>query len=119
MQLRYNFRVYPTPGQQVALAQAFGCARVVYNDALAARETARTAGLPYLTDAELSKALTAAKKDPDRAWLGKVSSVVLQQALADLNTAYRNFFASITGIRKGARVGPPRFRSRRDHRRAI
>jgi putative transposase len=67
VQLRYNFRVYPTPRQQVALAQAFGCARVVYNDALAARETARTAGLPYLTDAELSKALTAAKKDPDRA----------------------------------------------------
>ncbi|WP_081511696.1 helix-turn-helix domain-containing protein [Nocardia donostiensis] len=27
MQLRYNFRVYPTPGRRVALAQAFGCAR--------------------------------------------------------------------------------------------
>jgi putative transposase len=119
MQLRYNFRVYPTPGQQIALARAFGCARVVYNDALTARETARRDGLPYVTDAELSKALTAAKNDPDRAWLGEVSSVVLQQALADLNTAYRNFFASITGKRKGARVGAPRLRSRRNHRQAI
>ncbi|MEV0364758.1 RNA-guided endonuclease InsQ/TnpB family protein [Nocardia fusca] len=119
MQLRYNFRVYPTPGQQVALARAFGCARVVYNDALTARETARHQGLPYVADAELSKALTAAKKDPGRAWLGDVSAVVLQQALADLNTAYRNFFASVTGKRKGARVGPPRLRSRRDHRQAI
>ncbi|MEV3962762.1 transposase [Nocardia sp. NPDC050193] len=73
----------------------------------------------YLTDAELSKALTAAKKDPDRAWLGKVSSVVPHQALADLNIAYRNFFASITGTRKGTRIGSPRFRSRRDHRQAI
>ncbi len=27
--------------------------------------------------------------------------MVLQQALADLNTAYRNFFASITGKRQG------------------
>ncbi|OQS12975.1 transposase [Nocardia donostiensis] len=119
MQLRYNFRVYPTPGQRIALARAFGCARVVYNDALAARETARRGGRPYVTDAELSKALTDAKKTPERAWLSGVSSVVLQQALADLNTAYRNFFASIGGKRKGARVGPPRFRSRRDHRQTI
>ncbi|MDG4764553.1 helix-turn-helix domain-containing protein [Solwaraspora sp. WMMD406] len=28
MQLRYQFRVYPTPDQQIALARAFGCARV-------------------------------------------------------------------------------------------
>jgi putative transposase len=48
-----------------------------------------------------------------------VSSVVLQQALADLNTAYRNFFASITGKRKGRKVAAPRFRSRKDNRQAI
>ncbi|MFI0466122.1 helix-turn-helix domain-containing protein [Saccharopolyspora sp. 5N102] len=29
MRLRYSFRLYPTPGQQTALARAFGCARVV------------------------------------------------------------------------------------------
>jgi putative transposase len=45
--------------------------------------------------------------------------VVLQQALADLNTAYRNFFASITGTRKGPKAGPPRFRSRKDRRQAV
>lgn len=119
MQLRYSFRVYPTPGQRTLLARAFGCARVVYNDALAARETARQDGLPYVKDAELSKALTEVKKDPERAWLGEVSSVVLQQALADLNTAYRNFLQSVSGKRKGARVGRPRFRSRRDNRQVI
>jgi putative transposase len=48
-----------------------------------------------------------------------VSAVVLQQALADLNTAYRNFFASRTGKRNGPTVGKPRFRSRKDHRQAI
>ncbi|WP_369696652.1 helix-turn-helix domain-containing protein [Nocardiopsis listeri] len=26
MQLRYSFRVYPTPGQRTALSRAFGCA---------------------------------------------------------------------------------------------
>src|SRR5438552_12037663 len=119
MRLRYNFRLYPTPGQVHALARAFGCARVVYNDALHARRQAHAAGLPYITDAELSARLTSAKAIPERAWLGEVSSVVLQQALADLSTAYRNFVASATGKRKGPKVQVPRFRSRKDHRQAI
>ncbi|MDX8036238.1 transposase [Lentzea sp. BCCO 10_0856] len=120
MQLRYNFRVYPTPAQQYALARAFGCARVVFNDGLRARQDARDAGLPYVSDNELSKKIvTQAKKTPERAWLGEVSAVVLQQALADLNTAYRNFFASVTDARKGRKVAPPRFRSRKDNRQTI
>jgi putative transposase len=45
--------------------------------------------------------------------------VVLQQALADLNKAYRNFFDSVSGKRKGPKAGPPRFRSRKDSRQAI
>ncbi|MFI6597015.1 helix-turn-helix domain-containing protein [Nonomuraea sp. NPDC050536] len=105
MQLRYNFRLYPTPGQQVALARAFGCARTVFNDALRARQEAREQGLPYVSDGELSKrVITRAKVSTERCWLGEVSAVVLQQALADLNIAYRNFFASVTGRRKGVNV---------------
>ena len=119
MQLRYNYRLYPTSGQRAALARAFGCARVVFNDGLRARQEAFAAGLPYVTDAELSARLTAAKASPERAWLGEVSAVVLQQALADLGTAYRNFFASVTGTRKGSKIAAPRFRSRKDRRQAI
>ena len=119
VQLRYNFRLYPSPGQCQALARAFGCARVVFNDALRARQDAHEAGEPYITDAAVSARLTAAKATPERAWLAEVPSVVLQQALADLNTAYRNFFASVTGKRKGPEAGPPRFRSRKDRRQAI
>ena len=119
MQVRYNYRLYPTGGQRQALARAFGCARVVYNDGLRARQKAHAAGLPYITDVELSARLTKAKTTLERAWLGGVSSVVLQQALADLNAAYRNFFASIRGERRGPKIGPPRFRSRKDRRQAI
>ena len=117
--LRYSFRLYPTPGQRMALARAFGCARVVFNDGLRARQDAHEAGLPYVADAELSARLTAAKRTPERAWLSEVSAVVLQQALADLNAAYRNFFASLKGERKGPKIGPPRFRSRKDHRQSV
>jgi putative transposase len=45
--------------------------------------------------------------------------VVLQQVLADLNQAYRNFFGSLSGKRKGPKAGPPRFRSRKDSRQAV
>ncbi|WP_260191428.1 RNA-guided endonuclease InsQ/TnpB family protein [Actinophytocola gossypii] len=39
--------------------------------------------------------------------------------MADLNVAYRNFFASVSGKRRGRRVAPPRFRSRKDNRQAV
>ncbi|HEY6788623.1 MAG TPA: transposase, partial [Trebonia sp.] len=119
MQLRYSYRLYPDASQREALARAFGCARVVFNDALAARRAAHEAGEPHIPDAVLSARLTASKQTPERAWLGEVSSVVLQNALADLNTAYRNYFDSFTGRRKGRKVGPPRFRSRKDSRQSL
>jgi putative transposase len=119
MQLRYNYRLDPWPRHWVALGKAFGCARVVFNDALDAREATHQAGEPYVTDSELSARLTAIKATPGRAWFNEVSSVVLQQALADLNAAYRNYFAAIKGIRKGPKVAKPSFRSRKDHRQAV
>ncbi|MET8138291.1 MULTISPECIES: RNA-guided endonuclease TnpB family protein [unclassified Streptomyces] len=117
MQLRYSFRLYPSAGQRAALARAFGCARVVFNDALRVREEARAAGLGFVTSAELSKNLTALKKMPERAWLGGVSAVILQQSLRDLDTAYRNFFDGLKG--KHPRTGAPRFKSKRANRQSI
>ncbi|MFC4011190.1 RNA-guided endonuclease InsQ/TnpB family protein [Nonomuraea purpurea] len=120
MRLRHSFRLDPTLGQRIALAKAFGCARVVFNDALALRNHAHEHGLPFVTDTELSvRVITHAKKTPERAWLAEVSAAVLQQALADCTTAFRNFFDSLTGRRKGPKVELPRFRSRKDHRQAV
>ncbi|MFD9401530.1 RNA-guided endonuclease InsQ/TnpB family protein [Streptomyces sp. NPDC060011] len=120
MQLRYSFRLYPDTSQQEALARAFGCARVVFNDAVRAREEARKAEQSFPTGAELSKRLiTEAKRTVERSWLGEVSAVVLQQSLRDVERAYRNFFASLKGDRKGPRIGRPRFKSRKDKRQSI
>ena len=44
MQVRYRYRIYPTPGQQQMLARTFGCARVVYNDCLRLRDACHAAG---------------------------------------------------------------------------
>ncbi|MEU6278465.1 RNA-guided endonuclease TnpB family protein [Streptomyces populi] len=120
MQLRYGFRLYPDAGQRSALARAFGCARVVFNDAVRTREDARRAGQPFPTAGELSrKLITEAKRTPERSWLGEVSAAVLQQALRDAEAAYRNFFASLKGTRKGPKLGAPRFKSRKDNRQSV
>ncbi|MGD6747212.1 RNA-guided endonuclease InsQ/TnpB family protein [Streptomyces sp. BH106] len=120
MQLRYAFRLYPDVAQQAALARAFGCARVVFNDAVRAREEARKAGRPSPTAGELPRAvITQAKQTTSRSWLGEVSAVVLQQSLRDAEAAYRNFFASLKGARKGPKLGPPRFKSRKDARQSV
>lgn len=119
MQLRYQYRVYPTPGQQDMLARSFGCARVVFNDALRARQDAYAAGVK-LSDTQVQKqVVTEAKKTPERAWLCEVASVALVQACQDARMAYRNWFDSMSGKRKGRRVGAPRFRSRKDNRQSI
>lgn len=109
---RYRYRAYPTGGQRGAAARLFGCTRVVWNDALAAHEDARRDGVAVPTRNELSRALTESKASPERAWLGEVSSVPLQQSLADLDRAYRAFFDSLAGRRKGRKLGAPRFKKR-------
>ncbi|MGY5126403.1 RNA-guided endonuclease InsQ/TnpB family protein [Streptomyces nigrescens] len=120
MQLRYNYRVYPDVSQRRALANAFGCARVVWNDCLRDRNEAHAARLPYVKSAELSRRrITQAKRTEERAWLADVSAVVLQQSLRDLDTAYKHFFDSLNGTRKGRRVAPPRYKSKKDTRQSI
>ena len=113
---RYRFRAYPTVGQQREVARLFGCVRVVFNDVVAARESAFKAGTAFLTTSELSRRiLTDAKHTPERAWLAEVSSVPLQQSLQDAGKAYANFFR---GLKTKERVGKPRFKSRHDNRQA-
>ena len=118
-QVRYRYRVYPTAGQQQALARVFGCTRVVYNDALRARQDAHAAG-EKLSDTDVQRrVVTEAKTTPERAWLGEVASVALVQACQDARRAYRNWFDSLSGRREGRKVGHPRFRSRKDNRQSI
>ena len=117
--VRYRFRVYPTPDQVRGLARTFGCARVVYNDCLRLRQDARAAG-EKLSDTEVQRrVVTLAKATPEREWLGEVASVALVQACQDARRAYRNWFDSVSGRRKGRRVGAPRFRSRKDNRQSV
>src|SRR4030088_1985518 len=111
--VRYRYRLYPAPGQQQALARVFGCARVVFNDCLRLREEAHEAG-EKISDTEVQRrVVTSAKLTDERSWLAEAPSVALVQACRDARRAYRNWFDSISGTRKGRKVGHPRFRRKR------
>jgi IS605 OrfB family transposase len=127
VRLRYRYRLDPSPAQRQALARAFGCARVVYNDGLRLRQDAYRAGQPFIGDTELQhRLLTLAKRTSQRAWLSEVSAVILQQSLADLSRAYRNYFADLKrvkvakarGEKAKLRFRKPRYKSR-NHEQAI
>lgn len=110
MLVRYRYRLCPSPGQRQALARVFGCARVVYNDCLRLHEECHAAG-ERISDSEVQRrVITLAKQTPEREWLAEVSSVALVQACNDARRAYRNWFESLSGKRKGRRIGHPRFR---------
>jgi len=84
VQARYKYRLYPNLEQRKALACTFGCARYVYNWALALRKEEN------ISYAESSRRLTRLKKETE--WLSEVSSVAVQQSLRDLQAAFVNFF---------------------------
>ncbi len=110
MQVRYRYRLCPSPGQQQALAGAFGCARVVFNDCLRLRDACHAAGEKVSHSEVQRRVITLAKLTPERSWLAEAPSVALVQACNDARRAYRNWFDSLSGQRKGRRMGHPRFR---------
>ena len=109
MKARYQYRFYPTDQQRQNLAQLFGCVRVVWNDALAICKQSEK--LPSNNDLQ-KLVITKAKKTLEREWLSTVSNIPLQQSVADLGVAYKNFFDSLKRKRKGKKVGKPRFKKK-------
>ena len=111
--VRYRYRLCPSQGQRQSLTQVFGCARVVYNDCLRLREECHAAGVKISAASVQRRVITLAKLTPERQWLATAPSVALVQACNDARRAYRNYFDSRSGKRKGRKIGHPRFRSKR------
>jgi putative transposase len=109
----YRYRCYPTPAQAENLARTFGCARLVYNKALDARNKAWYRRKERINYAQTSRLLTAWKQRGDLSFLNEVSSVPLQQALRHLQKGFAGFFEGRTAYptfkRKRALVGSAEF----------
>ncbi|MCL6749685.1 transposase [Nostoc sp. CCCryo 231-06] len=95
MQKAFKYRFYPTPEQEILLRRTMGCARLVYNRALAARTEGwyeRQEKIDYI---KTSAMLTQWKKQENLQFLNEVSSVPLQQGLRHLQKAFANFWAGL------------------------
>ncbi|MEH1782246.1 MAG: RNA-guided endonuclease TnpB family protein [Nostoc sp.] len=92
-QRSFKYRFYPTFEQETLLKRTMGCARLVYNRALAARTEAWYEKSERVGYEKTSTMLTNWKKQEDLQFLNDVSSVPLQQGLRHLQTAFTNFFA--------------------------
>ncbi len=102
-----RFRLYPTPAQEVLLRQQCAHARYVWNLGLEQRLMwARWKG-PTPKYMEQCRQLTEARTA--QPWLAQGSQTVQQQALRDLDHAWRNFFAGThhrpTWRKRGAHEG--------------
>ncbi len=114
----YKTELDPTSEQYVLFCQYAGAARYAYNFGLARKQEAYKAGQPTPYAHDLQRELTARKHD-DLSWLASVSKWVVQNALRDLDDAFKHFFRKV-GLKKQGKhkgkCGYPRFKSKRKGR---
>ena len=88
----YKFRA-EFDGEQLRKARQFdGCRRFVFNRGLEASIEYYAQNEKSLGYHKLAGELVALKKVPEMVWLKEAPSQILQQALMDLQAAYKNFF---------------------------
>jgi putative transposase len=101
----FRYELDPAQRQRRRLAMSAGTARFAYNWGLDLCRKALEAGQPVPGAAELHRRWNAEK--PQRSWVYAVSKCCGQEALRDLERAFRNFWR---GRKEGRKVGFPRFR---------
>lgn len=104
----YKTELDPSLEQRRRLVKHVGAARWAYNWGLRQKIDAQGRGLEP-TAIDLHRELNALKK-AELPWLYEVSKCAPQEALRDLDRAFRNFRRR---DRRGHRAGPPRFKSRK------
>jgi len=99
-------RIYPTPEQEAFLTRQFGAVRFVWNKALAVMgHRYRVHGESLSAKHDMKPLLAVAKRSRRYGWLKEADSMALQQALLNLDAAFKRFFEG--------KAGYPRFKTRR------
>jgi putative transposase len=89
----FKYELMPNGEQRRQMHRFAGSCRFVFNLALAQQMTAYAAGGPFCGYVAMAKVLTGWRNGTRTPWLKEVPVHPLQQALKDLERAYRNFFA--------------------------
>ncbi len=85
-------RIYPNKQQEIALNRNLGCARFVWNYYLNKTNSQYQETGFGMTYCQMAKDLTQLKKLSDYNWLTESTAATLQQALKNLESAFKNFF---------------------------
>jgi len=101
----FKYELMPNGEQQHNMRRFSGSCRFVFNKALALHQTYYEEGKKKLTYADLCKKLTQWRKSSETKWLSETHSQPLQQALKDLERAYKNFFEKRASFPRFKRKG--------------
>src|ERR1039458_8959155 len=105
----------PDPRQQRSMYRFAGCRRRVFNMALRLQIANREAGEKYIRYESMAKNLGTWRRNSGTAWLSEAPFHTLQQALKDLDRAYKNFSAqraNFPTFKKKGREADQRHRDR-------
>ena len=103
----YKFQLRPKAEQESLMRRFAGCCRFVWNKALALEKETYENEEKRLGRFLLCEALRDWKKENATSFLSEAHSQILQQALKDIDRAYKNFFEK--------RAGFPRFKKKGLH----
>jgi len=96
----------PRARQKTLLAKAFGCARVVWNGALALnRQLYEEEAKPFDAGDLMKRCITRAKRSEERSWLAEPSRTMLQQSVRDLKRSRTGGKAKAESVPLVLRVG--------------
>jgi putative transposase len=88
----FKYELMPTGDQQRQMRRFAGSCRFVFNKALALQKERHEQGEKKLGYAALCRRLTEWKAQQETLWLSDTPGQALQQALKNLERAYKNFF---------------------------
>jgi len=108
----YKVELKPNNVQKTFLNKSIGCARLGYNFGLDLSIKRYEQGDKYLGAIGLHKELCKIKKD-NYPFMYEVSKLAPQNALRDLDKAFKNFFR---GLKKKQNVGFPKFKSKKNQK---
>jgi putative transposase len=89
----FKYELRPNRVQLRSMYRFAGCRRRVFNMALGLQVANHEAGERYIRYESMAKNLGTWRRNADTAWLLEAPYHTLQQALKDLDRAYKNFFA--------------------------
>lgn len=107
MNRAFEIRLYPTKEQQKLLDMTFGACRFMYNCVLFQKQKSYNEQIK-ITTVEIIKNIKS-----ENPWLKEIGSQAICQSLNDLNSAYKNWFKSLSKKTK-QKSKAPKFKKKHD-----